>query len=146
MSGLLLGVLALISGGQRYTEDQITTEPVGEGFGGGGAGVRDETLVLPEPVIVEPYVTPYVQPYDPYTEYEAREQTRFEEKFAARAKLEPDQPTSVTVGKQQKKIMSIGRDPDQYTLEPYTPSTPYVVPVKTKTTKPSLYLRSYEEW
>ena len=46
MSALLLGVLSLISGGQRYTEDQVTTEPIGggEGFGGGGAGVRNGEL------------------------------------------------------------------------------------------------------
>ena len=57
MSGLLLGVLALISGGQRYTEDQVTMIPLDvEGFGGGGAGVRNGDVISPEPTytVIEP--------------------------------------------------------------------------------------------
>ena len=71
MIGLLLGILALISGGQRYTEDQVTTKPQevfggGEGFGGGGAGVRNG---LPEPEYIETAQgTTRLSPYQPYYE------------------------------------------------------------------------------
>ena len=164
MSGLLLAVLALISGGQQYTEDETTTEPYGGGggFGGGGGGVRNGDDVTEE--LATPYFPPgeetlttgskgYSDP-DPVKvdEYEKREHRRSEDKFQARAKLRPSQPTSVKVGRQQKKIMSIGRDPDQYTLEPSAYITPYVMPVQTKTIKASKvntsigYRRSYEEW
>jgi len=54
---LLIAVLALISGGQQYTDDEVSTEPIGGGggFGGGGGGIRngdpvDEPYIVLEPV------------------------------------------------------------------------------------------------
>ena len=55
---LLLGILALIGGGQRYTEDQVTTEPIGNGV-----------TVLPEPEYIETAQgTTRLSPYQPYYE------------------------------------------------------------------------------
>jgi len=55
MSGLLIGILALIGGTQRYLEEETLTREPGNGFGGGGAGIKDET----------PYMAPYVAPSIP---------------------------------------------------------------------------------